>query len=198
MSLLRDITIIKAQTKRISFCKNGWYSSFVFSSRDLQELYSTEAVLEETINHVVLLKHINLKPRIDALTVADFLDDEGVEADLVDALLQAIGHIDLLYLTMQGAHLRITQLRTQDLIIELFYTHTNTQQINVIMKILIKTHKIRAIHCAQLAWSLNNILQLQILKLVAREVYNKYLSGPLWWSILDLNTETYVVCACVR
>lgn len=126
MSLLRDITIIKAQTKRISFCKNGWYSSFVFSSRDLQELYSTEAVLEETINHVVLLKHINLKPGIDALTVADFLDDEGVEADLVDALLQAIGHIDLLYLTMQGAHLRITQLRTQDLIIELFYTHKHT------------------------------------------------------------------------
>lgn len=58
-----------------------------------------------------------------ALTVADFLDDEGVEADLVDALLQAIRHIDLLYFAMQALHLGVAQLRTQDLIIELLYAH---------------------------------------------------------------------------
>lgn len=63
---------------------------------------------------------------MQTLTIANFLNDEGVKADLVNALLQAICHIDLLYFTMQALHFRVTQLRTQDLIIELLYTHTHT------------------------------------------------------------------------
>lgn len=75
----------------------------------------------------------------------DFLDDKGVEADLVDALLQAIRHVDLLDLAMQALHLRVTQLRTQDLIIELLYTHTHTNFINQIL-----THKLGAKLCSVL------------------------------------------------
>lgn len=60
------------------------------------------------------------------LTVVDFLYDEGVKADLVDALLQTIRLMDLLHLLMQALHLRVAQIRTQDLVIKLLYTQTNT------------------------------------------------------------------------
>lgn len=53
------------------------------------------------------------------LTVVDLLYDEGVKADLVDALLQTVRSIDLLHLLMQTLHLCVTQIRTQDPVIKL-------------------------------------------------------------------------------
>lgn len=53
------------------------------------------------------------------LTVMDLIYDEGVKADFVDALLQTVSLIDLLYLLMQTLHLCVTQIRTQDAVIKL-------------------------------------------------------------------------------
>lgn len=53
------------------------------------------------------------------LTVVDLIYDEGVKADLVDALLQTVRLIDLLHLLMQTLHLSVTQIRTQDPVIKL-------------------------------------------------------------------------------
>lgn len=53
------------------------------------------------------------------LTVPDLLHDEPVEVDLVDALVQAVGLVDVQHLPMEAPQLRLAQLRTQDLIVEL-------------------------------------------------------------------------------
>jgi len=52
-------------------------------------------------------------------TVAYFFHDEGVEADLVDALVQAVGGVDLLHLRVERHLLRVRQLGAQDLVVEL-------------------------------------------------------------------------------
>lgn len=55
------------------------------------------------------------------LTVADFLNNKGVKADFVNALIQAVGFVDLLHLAMQTFHLGVIQVRTKDFIIELLW-----------------------------------------------------------------------------
>lgn len=55
------------------------------------------------------------------LTVPDLLHDEPVEADLVDALVQAVGLVDVQHLAVQPLQLRVAQIRTQDLIVELLW-----------------------------------------------------------------------------
>jgi hypothetical protein len=54
-------------------------------------------------------------------TVAYLLHDEGVEADLVQALLQAVGCVDLPHLLVQQHLLSVCQLGAQDLIVELLW-----------------------------------------------------------------------------
>ena len=57
--------------------------------------------------------------RNQLLTVSDFFHDEGVEANLINALIQTVGYIELLHLLVQHELLRISQFWTQDLVIEL-------------------------------------------------------------------------------
>lgn len=59
--------------------------------------------------------------RPEALTVADLLHDEPVEADLVDALVQAVGLVDVQHLVVQTLQLAVAQLGTQDLIVKLLW-----------------------------------------------------------------------------
>ena len=54
-------------------------------------------------------------------TIADFFHDEGVEADLVDALVEAVGGVDLPHLLVEQHLLRVRQLRAQDLVVELLW-----------------------------------------------------------------------------
>jgi hypothetical protein len=70
------------------------------------------------------------------LTVSYFLDDEGVKADLVDAFFQAVGLIKVLHLSMQALQLRVTQLRTQDLIIELLWNDMKEKKMNGVTVLL--------------------------------------------------------------
>lgn len=52
-------------------------------------------------------------------TVADFFHDERVEADLVDALVQAVGLVDLPQFFVEHHLLGVRQLRAQDPVVEL-------------------------------------------------------------------------------
>lgn len=52
-------------------------------------------------------------------TVAYFFHYEGVEADLVDALVQTVGLVDLLHLFVEHHLLGVGQLGTQDPVVEL-------------------------------------------------------------------------------
>lgn len=54
-------------------------------------------------------------------TVADFFHYERIEADLVDALVQAVGLIDLPQFFVEHHLLGVRQLRTQDPIVELLW-----------------------------------------------------------------------------
>lgn len=60
------------------------------------------------------------------LTVPDLLHDERVEADLVDALVQAVGLVDVQHLAVQTPQLVVAQLRTQDLVVKLLWRKTNS------------------------------------------------------------------------
>lgn len=53
------------------------------------------------------------------LTVPDFFHNERVKANLVNALIQTVGRVDLLYLLVEHQLFSIRQFRTQDLVIEL-------------------------------------------------------------------------------
>lgn len=52
-------------------------------------------------------------------TVADFFHDERVEADLVDALVQAVGLIDLPQFFVERHLLGVREIRAQDPVVEL-------------------------------------------------------------------------------
>lgn len=51
-------------------------------------------------------------------TVAYFFHYKGVEADLVNALVQTVGLIDFLHLLVKHHLLRVRQLRAQDPVVE--------------------------------------------------------------------------------
>lgn len=55
------------------------------------------------------------------LTVSDLLHNEGVKADLIDALLQAVGLVDLLHLLVKHHLLRVGQLGTQNPVVEFLW-----------------------------------------------------------------------------
>lgn len=55
------------------------------------------------------------------LTVSDLLHDRRVEVDLVDAFVQAVGLVDVHHLGMETLQLRLAQLWTQDLVVELLW-----------------------------------------------------------------------------
>lgn len=60
------------------------------------------------------------------LTVPDLLHDELVKADLVDALVQAVGPVDVQHLCVQTLQLAVAQLWTQDPVVELLWRTTHT------------------------------------------------------------------------
>lgn len=60
------------------------------------------------------------------LTVPDLLHDELVEVDLVDALVQAVGLVDVLHLRVQTLQLGVAQLWTQDPVVELLWRRPRT------------------------------------------------------------------------
>lgn len=55
----------------------------------------------------------------EVLTVPDLVHDERVEADLVDALVQAVRLVDVQHLAVETLQLAVAQVRLQDLIVEL-------------------------------------------------------------------------------
>ena len=56
-----------------------------------------------------------------SLTIAYFFHDEGVEADLVNALVQTVGLVDLLHLLVEHHLLRVWQLRAKYPVVELLW-----------------------------------------------------------------------------
>lgn len=68
-----------------------------------------------------LLSQVNDEKQKQPLTVPDLLHDELVEADLVDALVQAVGLVDVHHLAVQTLQLSVAQIWTQDLIVELLW-----------------------------------------------------------------------------
>lgn len=55
------------------------------------------------------------------LTVPYLFYDERVEADLVDALLEAVRLVHVHHLAVQMQQLQVAQLRTKDLIVKLLW-----------------------------------------------------------------------------
>jgi hypothetical protein len=90
---------------------------------------------EKSTSHITLLNYcgkIVSTKSLPQLTVSYFLNDEAVKTDLVDTLLQAVGLVDVLHLTMQTLQLSFTQLWTQDLIIELLCNTMKEKWMNAV------------------------------------------------------------------
>lgn len=60
------------------------------------------------------------------LTVPYLFYDERVEADLVDALLEAVRLVHVHHLAVQMQQLRVAQFRTKDLIVKLLWGKKKT------------------------------------------------------------------------
>lgn len=59
--------------------------------------------------------------RTAGFTLPDVIHGGAVQIDLVDALVQAVRPVDVRHLAVQTAQLRVGQLRTQDLVVELLW-----------------------------------------------------------------------------
>lgn len=105
--------------------------------------YNTAHLWASTFSHPQLqVRWQVLKPKGEVtimqtatLTVPYLFYDERVEADLVDALLEAVRLVHVHHLAVQMQQLQVAQLRTKDLIVKLlwgkkFYTFSLTHLYN--------------------------------------------------------------------